>query len=401
MSVLVAPLSHILAFILLLFAARRWLFTLIALFPAARVNLSPPPQLPHLLLLVPGRNEEDTLPGLLTALEQQDYPQDRVTVVLIDDGSTDHTRVVMETWARAEKKRHVLRLVENVGKANALNAALAAFPAGEIVVVYDADERPRPNALTRLVAHFADERVGAVSGQRAISNPLASPVATYAAFEALVHQHITLQAKDRLGLAPAVLGAHCAYRRSALAQVGGFAAGALLEDTDITLRLAQAGWLIRFVPEAVSFHAVPESVRGYWRQHTRWARGFNEVAWNRAGALLRDPRLPLHLRLELLAFALGYLDRVALLLAGIGVTLRRDHGCLLRALAVSLITPLLQVLVALKVRRAPAALWSRVILLPGFFALDIAMAVVGLLNAVRGSPPVWEERRSRRCVWTS
>lgn len=383
--------------VLIIFTVRRWLFTLLALLPDNPPSPPTPtrPDLP-VLLLAPIRNEAPILPEFLAHLAALAYPEGQLVIVLINDGSTDGTEPLLQQWAQERSNRHVLSLSQNVGKAQALNMALAQFPQGEVVAIYDADERPRPDALAILAAPFRDSQVGGVSGRRAVSNALASPAASYTTFEGLVHQVITMRAKDRLNLAPAILGANCAYRRTALAQVGNFQAGALLEDSDLTLKLAGAGWNIRFVAPALSYHTVPESVTGYWRQHTRWARGFNEVAKQQAGSTLANPHLPWLLRLELLVFAAGYLDRLALLagvvLAGLD---RRVRVWLGRVIGLSLLTPFLQMMAALLIEGAPFKLWLQLIWLPAFFGLDIAMAVSGMGATLKQAPQIWEERRTR------
>lgn len=384
--------------LLLLFAARRWMFTLVALWPARQAFSRPPavePDLPEVLLLAPFRNEVRALPDLLLALHGLDYPAGRLTVVLIDDGSTDGSEALAQAWSKGRANWWVLSLPENLGKAAALNEALTAFPGGAVVAVYDADERPRPDALRTLAAHMAGPEVGGVSGRRAIANSLASPAAGYTALEGLVHQLVTMRAKDRLNLAPALLGSNCAYRRAALAQVGGFEPGALLEDSDLTLKLARAGWRTRFEPAAISYHTAPQTLAGYWRQHTRWARGFNQVTRFHLAAVFRDNRLGPMFRLELAAFALGYLDRLALLAGAALALLGVERALLVRALLLNLATSLGQAIAALYIEQAPPALWARLAWLPPFLGVDVAMAIAGLWSGLRRGPQVWEERGSR------
>jgi cellulose synthase/poly-beta-1,6-N-acetylglucosamine synthase-like glycosyltransferase len=383
--------------ILLFFTARRWLFTWLALRPQAVETNRPPFQddLPEVLLLVPVRNELETLPELFLSLEQVDYPGRHLTVVFIDDGSTDGSGERLAARAAGRDNWHLLTLARNVGKAEALNTAWRNFPQGQIVAVYDADERPQAGALRQLLLPLADRRVGGVSGRRAVSNPVASLAASYTALEGLVHQLVTMRAKDRLALAPAMLGSNCAYRRAALVEVGGFKPGALLEDTDLTVRLIQAGWRTRFAPEAISYHRVPVTLSGYWQQHTRWARGFNEVARAQGPTIVFNHHLPVGLRLELLTFALGYLDRLALVGAGGLLLLGRGFPFLGWVVVLSLVTPLVQVLVALRLARAPRMMWGRAMGLPLFFGLDVAMALAGFWKTVRQAPQIWEERRVR------
>ena len=382
--------------ILLLFTIRRWVFLFAALLSPRRLkkNEALPQYSPSVLILVPVRNESCTLPGLALNLSTLNYPVNQMTVVFINDGSTDNSDVLLQSFTADRLNWHLLTLPYNMGKARALNAALEIFSQGDIIVVFDADERPQPAALQHLVLPFKDEDVGGVSGRRAVSNSQAGPAAGYTAIEGLVHQYITMRAKDRLQLAPALLGANCAYRRQALLHVNGFKPAALLEDTDLTVRLARAGWRTHFVADAVSYHQVPETVPGYWRQHTRWARGFNDVAQAQGIATLVDQRLPLVLRLELVAFALGYLDRAALVIAAALAALKQRW--LVWPIAISLFTPLVQIVAALKISNQPASMWRQMVWVPLFFGLDAAMAIAGLWNAVRGAPRFWEERSQRQ-----
>lgn len=386
------------AVFLLLVTLRRWLFTLVSFLPYQPSESSPASAPPHpdVLLLVPFRDEAGMLPFLIEALLRLDYPASHLLVVLVDDGSRDGAAALYAPVVEEQPNWRLLRLPRSLGKAAALNAALARFPCGDFVAVYDADDRPSAGALRRLVDGCHPARVAAVSGRRALNNMLVSPTASYVAFENLVHQLITQQAKDRLRLAPAILGSNCLYRRRALEQVGGFRAGALLEDSDLTLRLAGAGWQLRFVPDAVSYHAAPETLAGYWRQHLRWAGGFQDVAQRQILGILGNRALPWSLRLELILFALGYADRLALAevaaLLFIGEVAGKRTAALRRIMALALTTPLMQVAAALSRARAPRLLWLRLPLLPVYFFLDMAMALSGIARGLFGRLPVWRRR---------
>ena len=392
-------LSNSLAYLAMLvvagFMLRRWLFLLAAWSPPAETSEvgKPSEAFPTVLLLVPFRNETAVLPTLLTHLDQLRYPAQQLTTLLIDDGSSDGSPQLAQAWVAQQPRRHLLRLPRTVGKAAALNAALAQFAQGELVAVLDADERPFPTTLLHLATHFANPRLGAINGRRAVGNPLASIFASVSAIENMVHQLVTMQSKERLGLAPALLGSNCVYRRQALADVGGFQPGALLEDSEITVRLALAGWQTRFCSQAVSVHDVAQTLGGYWRQHQRWSSGFGSVVRQQAAAILTRWQLPWRLRLELLAFSAGYADRAAWLLLGLWLggktaVLRRPPLPFLIILFTSLITPLFQAMVALRHAQAPAALWRRLWLLPCLLPLDMAIGLAGLLQKTVS----WEAR---------
>lgn len=378
--------------VLTAFTLRRALFTLALFFVPRRPAPRLPADLPTVLVLVACRDEAPLIPGLARALAALDYPAPRLHVILIDDGSHDATRAAMELTVRAHPNWHVLPLDTNHGKARALNAARARFPVGEIIYVFDADHRPAPGALRRAVAYFADPSVAGVSGRTVPSNALATPAAYYSTVESYVHQMLTMRAKDRLALAPALLGSNCGYRRAALDAVGGFQPGALLEDSDLTLRLALAGYRLRFAEDAVAAYEVPETRAGYLKQHARWARGYNDVARAHTPALLRAPLPPL-LRFELLMFVLGYLDRIALLaataLGALSLLSPRRFPFPRRVLCAALVAPFAQIVLLFVEQRVPFAFWVRLPLVPLFFALDIFAAARALLDSLLGRQRVW------------
>lgn len=362
--------------------------------PAAR-PVEPAPLLPPVTALIPCRDEAASLPALLAALDALDYPRGRLRAALIDDGSIDASAQLARGWAAARPWAHVIELPANHGKAQALNQALDALPplGGEIVVVYDADHQPDPGSLRALVAALADPRVAGASGQMRVVNGAASPAAAYAAIESLVHQFITMRAKDRLGLAPALLGSNVAYRRSALADAGGFTRGALLEDTDLTLAFALAGWRTRFAAASVSRHRAPVSMRGYLQQHLRWNRGFHQAGGGRLPSLWRSPRLSRLLKLELAFFTLGYADRLALLAGGLFTLLdaiRPGTAGFPRIVWLAYFgVPALEMTAALRLAGEPLAAFGRLAVVPFFFVLDIAVAAWAALASVLHRPAHW------------
>lgn len=409
--------------LLLLFNLRRLAFLLAAAYDLLRPRLRQPESgldLCHVLILVPLRNEVRSLPGLFTSLLTLDYPPPLLTIGLIDDGSTDGSGQLMDEFASAHPSVVVLHNSTSLGKANALNAGLRQWPQGDLVMVYDADARPQPDSLRQIVAAFDDPLVAGAGGLIRPRNGLATPSATYSAIERLVHQHVTLRAKDRLDLRPAILGSHCAYRRSDLQAAGGFPGGAFLEDSQLTVDFARSGRRTRFLPGALATDHVPETLRGYWRQHVRWGRGFHEVAERRARAYGQisgfseetgdrrevtgdrraetGDRRAFALRLELWLFALGYLDRLALMMAcGLlaqkrAARARSSEGGLLAALVgMTLLLPYAQIVLAFAAERASLSWWLRLPLVPFFFLIDIAAALWSTMLSLARRPRVWQQ----------
>ena len=383
--------------ILLLFTVRRIIFTLAILSTHKKVKESPSGgqvHLPEILILVSCRDESSMIPDLCRVLSRLDYPPENFQIVLIDDGSTDKTGLLMEQESASRTGWHVLRFPSSMGKASALNAALARFSFGEIIYIFDADHRPDRKVLRRAVRYFYAPRVAAVTGFTRVLNPLASPSAFYSTVESYTNQLVTMRAKDRLGLAPALLGSNCAYRRQLLIACGGFRDGAFSEDSDLTVTFYRAGHKIRFADDANSYQQVPQSVNGYLRQHIRWGRGLNDVAKGHSLEILRDKKLDWPLRLELLLFTAGYMDRLALISAVLLMIISYLIGStlfpiLLGVILFSLVTPLAQVVALFIKERMSMAMWIRLPLIPVFFALDIFAAVRSMLDTLLNQPRLW------------
>ena len=392
--------AQLTAGVLLAFTARRVVLLAAALraVPSPRSEPDPTPSIwPMVEVLVPCRDEAASLPGLFPALEALAYPRECLRVTIVDDASADQTAALAQAWAASRPWAQVLALPSNVGKAQALNLALASHShAGfepQLVVVYDADHRPRPSAVRSLAGAFEPVRVAAVSGQMRVNNGLASPAAAYSMIESAVNQFITMRAKDRLALAPALLGSNCAYRLAALQAVGGFRGGALLEDSDLTLALAQAGLRTRFVPASISEHRAPLSVAGYVRQHLRWNRGFHQASGGRLGPVWRSPRLSLRLKIELTFFAFGYADRLALL-AGLAFAVGDwlwpgTFQFPLAALAAYFAVPALEMVVALYLAGEPPSAFLRLAVVPFYFGLDIGIAAWSAVESLLRRPLRW------------
>jgi cellulose synthase/poly-beta-1,6-N-acetylglucosamine synthase-like glycosyltransferase len=116
--------------------------------------------LPSVSIVIAARNEAARLPARIDNILAQTYPADRLQVIVVSDGSTDHTSAVLGAFGSA---------VETVtvparGKAAALNAGVARAT-GEFVVFADARQMFAPDAITELVAPFTDPTVGGVTGE--------------------------------------------------------------------------------------------------------------------------------------------------------------------------------------------------------------------------------------------
>ncbi len=357
--------------LLCLFTLRRFLMLIAATLPVGHHDNRNEPTVTVIASVL---NEEENLPGLLEALDRLEYPQDKICFILVDDGSRDKTPDLLQAWESERSNARHLLLPQCLGKAKALNKALESAPNSDLIAVYDADLRPRPESLRILTSAFNDEHIGAASGFRRPANASASIIAAYGALESLVHQGITQAGKEKLGLNPTTLGGNCVYRHSALLQIGGFPSDAFSEDIEVSLALVGSGWRTRFLIDAVADSLVVESLRRYWNQRCRWTRGIYRSRRQASG-------------LESWLVSAGYLDRLALL-AGLALAV----GGKIRMLwpALYFLAPLASTAAALwKAMLGPALIVRILFSILPMFAIDIAVSLSATVSAVTGRRQKW------------
>jgi cellulose synthase/poly-beta-1,6-N-acetylglucosamine synthase-like glycosyltransferase len=274
---------------------------------------------PPLTVLVACHNEERVLDRLLEALGRLDYPAGRLQTILIDDGSSDRTGEMLDRWARSDPRGEVLHRPPKAGggKSGALNAALPHVT-GEVVVVFDADHRPRPDVALRLARHFADPGVGAAQGRCRILNGDDSLIADLVAVDYLGGYLVNEYGRQAVFRLPAYGGACCAVRTSSLRTLGGWNPATVTEDTDLTLRLVLAGQRVCYDVTAVDEEEAVTTLGRYWTQRYRWARGHQQVWRDVRPAVWRSDRLSVLEKVETTMFLLAFHLPV---LAVLGVTL--------------------------------------------------------------------------------
>jgi len=113
-------------------------------------------------VVIPAYNEEKQIAGAIDALLAQDYPKDRLQILILSDASTDRTDEIVHTYA--SRGVELLRMPERGGKTRAENAS-AELLRGEIVVNTDASIRLHLSAVSELVAHMSDPKIGVASGR--------------------------------------------------------------------------------------------------------------------------------------------------------------------------------------------------------------------------------------------
>jgi cellulose synthase/poly-beta-1,6-N-acetylglucosamine synthase-like glycosyltransferase len=174
----------------------------------------------------------------------------------------------------------------NFGKAEALDYGLQRLRDEEIFVGIDADTVIAPDAISRLVPHFLDPKVGAVAGNAKVGNRV-NLWTRWQALEYITSQNFERRALNTLGAVSVVPGALGAWRTEAVQEVGGYHTDTVAEDADLTMALLQRGYRVEYEDLALAYTEAPVNASGLMRQRFRWSFGILQSVWKHRGAFTR------------------------------------------------------------------------------------------------------------------
>ena len=223
---------------------------------------------PDVSIIVPAYNEELVLENCVKSLLKLDYPS--FEVIVVDDGSSDATATIGKKL-EAEYPQVRCLLKSNGGKANALNYGIE-HASGEIIVCIDADSIFDSKALFHLTLPFADPNVGAVGGNVKVANR-SKVLNIHQATEYIVGLNIQRRAFAQLDCMQVISGAIGAFKKDVLLEIGGYSTDTIVEDMDITVSIAKAGYKVRFNAYAIAYTESPESITDFIKQRYRWTIG--------------------------------------------------------------------------------------------------------------------------------
>jgi cellulose synthase/poly-beta-1,6-N-acetylglucosamine synthase-like glycosyltransferase len=263
------PVSQWLLVILLaLFAYPYALYpALLWLIPVRRRSTPPelPDSPPSVALIVCALNEERVIRDKLENSLQLDYPADRLKIVFVNDGSTDRTAEIISEYA--SRGIDLISRSERRGKLANLRDVVPARTE-EIIVLSDANVIYDPQAVRRLVAPFADAKIGCVSGKVVITD---STDAIRQSEEKYYSVEWFLQ--ERASAVSSMVGADgamYAFRRELFVCPP---AGTLIEDLAIPMAIVRQGYRVVHEPTALGWEEGPASVQEEFRRKVRIAAG--------------------------------------------------------------------------------------------------------------------------------
>lgn len=271
----------VLAVILFIFKAGFFGFTLFRYFKYRSISSVSDEELPMCTVIVPAYNEGKQVYDTLMSLANSDYPEAKLQLLSIDDGSQD------DTWYWIQQARKILgerldiyQQPQNKGKRHALYRGFN-LGTGDVFVTVDSDSIVKADTLRNLVSPFiVDENCGAVAGNiRVLNNkrallPKMLDVSFVLSFEFVRSAESTL---DSVLCTP---GALAAYRRKAvfaclpewINQSFMGKASDIGEDRAMTNMILKQGYKVLFQRNAYAYTNVPENYTGLYKMFIRWGR---------------------------------------------------------------------------------------------------------------------------------
>ena len=231
--------------------------------------------LPAYTILVPAYQEQDVIGGMVRCLENLDYPQDRLEALILVERRDTATK---QAIADADPAPFI-RIVEippgkPQTKPRSCNAGLL-LAKGDLIVIYDAEDRPDPGQLRVAAAQFAaaDDTLACVQAKLMVANAGQSFITRQFALEYCLRYELTLPGLARLGLPIPLGGTSNHFRTPVLRELGGWDAWNVTEDADLGMRCAALGYRVE-VANSVTYGEMPHQVGAWTRQRTRWLKGF-------------------------------------------------------------------------------------------------------------------------------
>lgn len=249
---------------------------------------------PSFSVIVPVYNGATTIERCLNALRQQSVDVGCFEIVVVDDGSTDATATIVQSWL-AQHPQINGRLIqqENGGPAAARNTGAQAAQA-PLLLFTDADCAPIAPWIHLITAPFADEEVIGVKGSYRTEQAGLVPRFVQAEYEDRYDRMVGQERIDFIDTYSA------AYRRDILLENGGFDPALFIcEDQEFSFRLAQKGYKLVFAPQAKVSHIHDEDVLEYMRR--KYSIGYWKALLTRwhPERMVQDSHTPQVLKLQI------------------------------------------------------------------------------------------------------
>lgn len=248
---------------------------LLAAFAASRPKpKEPPPYFPKVSVLIAAHNEEETLARTIRNMLSLDYPEDKLELIVASDASTDGTDSILQSIR--DPRVRWLRLPTQGGKTQAQNQTVR-LSKGDVIVFSDATTVYDRQAIRLLVRHYADPKVGGVSGRYEYLDPDVSRPAVVGTAVFWRYENLLKLLQSRAGTMTGSSGCIYSVRRSLYTPLPPQSCSDLVEP----LMLVRKGYRIVFESRALAFETSCRTISDEFRMRVRVAaHGIDSILEN-------------------------------------------------------------------------------------------------------------------------
>ena len=220
---------------------------------------------PHVTMLIAAYNEEKGIALKIEDSLKLNYPQDKLRIVVVSDGSTDGTDEIVKSYAAQGVE--LFRVEGRVGKTEARNVAMAAIE-GEIIIFSDATTTYKEDLIEKMVRNFADPKVGMVTGHLIYRDSTNTQMGTgqklYWKYESTIKK-----AQTSMGTLTGSVGCVTAFRKELYTPLP----ENIIEDFTGPLMLVMKGFRVVYEEEALCFEDTTKKAANEWNMRVRVIRG--------------------------------------------------------------------------------------------------------------------------------
>lgn len=235
---------------------------------------------PTCTILIPAHNEAKVIGNTIQAMVDMEYPEGKLQIIVVNDGSTDLTKDIILEYAAQYPKVEIYDIPAGEGgkgKSRTLNLGIKAAK-GEVIAIYDADNTPDRKALKYLVAQLVlHKELGAVLGKFRTVNKNRNLLTKFINIETLSFQSMLQAGRWQMHNIATLPGTNFVMWNWLIQKLDGWDEEALTEDSELSIRIYQEGYKIKFIPYAITYEQEPESWKVWIKQRMRWVRGNNYV----------------------------------------------------------------------------------------------------------------------------
>jgi hyaluronan synthase len=265
----------------LLFKAFFFVFLLYRYFKYKPIASVSDKELPVCTIIVPAYNEGKQVWATLMSLAKSDYPQEKIQLISIDDGSQDDTwEWMLKAKAELGERVEIYQQPRNMGKRHALYRGFN-LGKGSVFLTVDSDSEVNPDTLRLMMSPFVtNPNCGAVAGNIRVLNNKKALLPKMLDVSFVLSFEFVRSAESSLNTVLCTPGALAAYRSEAvfncleqwINQTFMGQPSDIGEDRAMTNMILKQGYHVLFQRNAFAYTNVPENYRGLHKMFTRWGR---------------------------------------------------------------------------------------------------------------------------------